>query len=162
MDDFLRLVSLRQRRADRATLEEQRAAEACKVARTRVADAREEAHLFAQETNNLEYELLLDLVNKPITVEHMQDIERRLEEAQAKADALLQILDTARSDLSLAETYVEKQRIARRQAHGKLNRISELNAILQTEERKCAQDKEDAEIDAFVETMPLQVGGTRP
>lgn len=158
MVDFSRLVTLRERRADQATLEKKRAEDVCHAARTKVTSAHADVTSFVDETRNLEFELLMDLVNKPMTVEHVQDIERRLEEAQAQADALVEALKAARADLSRAEATIEAKRQAKRESHGKLNRISELNSILLAEAREFEQAKEDAEIDAFVETMPLNGG----
>lgn len=160
MDDFSILVAMRERRADQATLEKSRAEDVCNAARKKVADVHAEVGAFAEATRNLEFELLTDLVDKPITVEHVQEIEQRLADAQAEADALVAALNAAKAELSIAEIAIETKRQAKRESHGKLNRISELNSILLAEAREMAQAKEDAEIDAFVETMPLSGQGS--
>lgn len=159
MIDLARVIAIRGDKVDKLRRVERTAGQACGAARDAVFKAREDMDLYAESIKTLEVDLLTELVDTEMTSLDFTAFEGKLKAAADKAIELSEAFEEANEKLRLAEIELEEARAETREASSKLNRISELNNLI--EEEKNAEDAraEDAESDAFVETMTGREGG---
>lgn len=153
MLDFTKIIEIRDKKLKDHRRKEKKAISECNQARDSVQAAKKAVDDFAAEIKNLEVELINDLLNTEISITDIGILNSKLEEAEKKAQRLVNEHQQAESELADAEKRLEQIRQERIKAQSKLNKISELDNVLAEERREGLIAAEDAQMDAFVETM---------
>ena len=153
MVDFSRVISVRERRTDKAKAREAAAFAACEAARGKLMAARDEMEAFVESIKGLETRLLSELLESRITVHDVNRIRDKLREASEYARKLVANVKQAQAELNEREHNLESEREASREIQSKLRRITELDKQLTEIEAKQLVVKEDATMDEFADTM---------
>lgn len=158
MTEFDKIIDIRNRKVRQNRKAEKAAMAECNSARERVQKAHQAIEEFAEEIRTLEVDLLNELLETRITVLDVDELNRKLADAERKAKRLKEIYDGALAALAQAEQELESRRRERAIAQSKLSKIEELNLVLVEENNEASRALEDAQIDEFVETMRFAGG----
>ncbi len=126
---------------------------ACAAARQHAVAASEAMDSYLEEIRTLEIDLLAELVGSELKLEDFSRLETRLKQAENRAHFLADEHASAMSALFSSEQEIEEARTARLIAQSKSAKINEVVLLQFDAARVAAIATQDAEIDAFVETM---------
>lgn len=153
MDDFSRIVELRQRRLDRARRIESEEHAALNQAKAARADAEREIADYLSSIRTLEADLLTELLHKAVSVKDLLAVEEALKKVQQKAEKLADHRSECETRVVEAE---ERTRIAARDRAERARKLNKSELIQQRMESLQAQQdlaREESAIDEYCEQM---------
>lgn len=148
-----RLIEIRSSRLAKSHQAELAAKHKCKQQRLILNEAQEAISTYRKEIENLEFDLLLDLIEKEVTTQAVFQLEQMLKEAEKKAQYLADRLTHAREALSIAESEVEQARNLRQEAKNRSERLYLLEEFLKEGSRIQAQAAEERALEEIVDAL---------
>jgi len=159
MHNFSPIIAVRDRKLNALKEEEREIQITCAVARNRTQEAFAAMNAYAEEIRTLEIDLLNELLETELRAIDIAGIEGQLKKAEQKAQELAASYQAAQRLLEATEKEASQTRAKRVQAQAKLNKVTELNRLMENERRLEMNRLQDAEQDEFMDSFSSSSNG---